>query len=369
VRITFFGDSHVAADFYTGRLRQLLQQRFGNGGPGFVPIGVPSVRHEQVLSQRFGKWQREPASAASYQTQGDGRYGLSGMRAAALNATAEAQVKLQPGALAALASDTITWELVYRLNRPQSLFSLQVGSEKPRRVSGEIGRSHQDQGTRVRASRLQGFRFDAPKDARIRVATTADRPEFFGLIGETARAGLVLDTLGINGARARTILGWHAGTWQGELAEREPSLVVLAYGTNEVGDGTQVESYRGFYQQIRERVREAAPEAECLLIGPTERVDAHLTVLPRAQLLDATLRQTAAELGCAYHSWLSLIAESGGLRAWTQGSPQLAANDRIHLTRAGYQRLAEELFAELMSSYGQIYGEGAPAARSRADVR
>ncbi len=30
------GDSHTAADFFTGKLRSLLQQRFGDAGIGFI---------------------------------------------------------------------------------------------------------------------------------------------------------------------------------------------------------------------------------------------------------------------------------------------------------------------------------------------
>ena len=41
VRILHFGDSHVAADFWTGDLRALLQARFGDGGPGYVMPGRP----------------------------------------------------------------------------------------------------------------------------------------------------------------------------------------------------------------------------------------------------------------------------------------------------------------------------------------
>ncbi len=35
------GDSHTAADYFTGEIRRLLQRRFGNGGPGYLEIGRP----------------------------------------------------------------------------------------------------------------------------------------------------------------------------------------------------------------------------------------------------------------------------------------------------------------------------------------
>ena len=44
VRVAWFGDSHTAADFLTGEVRHALQQRFGNGGPGFVHVGLSHTR-------------------------------------------------------------------------------------------------------------------------------------------------------------------------------------------------------------------------------------------------------------------------------------------------------------------------------------
>src|SRR5208283_202985 len=41
VHILHFGDSHTASDDWTGVLRDLFQNRFGNGGAGFSLAGIP----------------------------------------------------------------------------------------------------------------------------------------------------------------------------------------------------------------------------------------------------------------------------------------------------------------------------------------
>src|SRR5439155_22064454 len=41
VRIVHFGDSPATADLITGDVRELLQERFGNAGPGFILIAKP----------------------------------------------------------------------------------------------------------------------------------------------------------------------------------------------------------------------------------------------------------------------------------------------------------------------------------------
>src|SRR5699024_2958722 len=55
--VTQFGDSHSAADFFTGELRTQLQARFGNAGIGWVtPMDVRGQRHAEV-TWRSQNWQ------------------------------------------------------------------------------------------------------------------------------------------------------------------------------------------------------------------------------------------------------------------------------------------------------------------------
>ena len=50
VSIVQFGDSHTAADLFSGELRRLLQQRYGDGGIGLIPASsVPGIRNDRVI--------------------------------------------------------------------------------------------------------------------------------------------------------------------------------------------------------------------------------------------------------------------------------------------------------------------------------
>lgn len=50
VAIVQLGDSHTAADLFSGELRRLLQARYGDGGIGLVPAtAVPGIRHDRVI--------------------------------------------------------------------------------------------------------------------------------------------------------------------------------------------------------------------------------------------------------------------------------------------------------------------------------
>src|SRR5215469_12794672 len=77
VHILHFGDSHTAADEWTAGLRNLFQQRFGNGGSGFSVAGHPFKGYRRV-DARGGStpgWKSEGLRTAN----GDGYFGLGGI--------------------------------------------------------------------------------------------------------------------------------------------------------------------------------------------------------------------------------------------------------------------------------------------------
>ncbi len=343
VRIAWFGDSHTAADFMTGELRRNLQDQFGDGGPGFVHVAISNTRHDQIRTSASGTWKREPRSPTAYYEQEDGMFGLSGMRARAESGSALLRPHQRDTAL--------NWELVVRPVKRRATIQLVGPGAEPRTADFRDGSDGQQRPPEVRArgSQLLGMSYKTTAGAELHVKVLG--AEVFGAFGENPRGGVVLDTLGINGARARTMLAWHEGVWMGELAERAPSLVVLAYGSNEAGDGGTVESYAGDYRKIMDRVAAAVPEADCLLVGPTDRGEGQEGAAQRAAQIDALQRRVADELGCAYFSLFDEMGGLGGFRKWARSSPSLASSDGIHLTQEGYRRLGAVLSSRLFMSY------------------
>src|ERR1051326_3165576 len=77
VHIIQFGDSHTAADDFTGGVRDRLKDRFGDGGSGFSLAGHPfrGYRRFDVRGGGTPLWRSEGLRAAS----GDGFFGLGGV--------------------------------------------------------------------------------------------------------------------------------------------------------------------------------------------------------------------------------------------------------------------------------------------------
>ena len=92
VRVAFYGASSVAADRYPGYLRGYLQQRFGDGGIGFVTL-VPLWRwhrHDALRLDANKHWRIEHGQRKEGKL--DGYYGLLGASAHTTNKRARSTV-------------------------------------------------------------------------------------------------------------------------------------------------------------------------------------------------------------------------------------------------------------------------------------
>jgi lysophospholipase L1-like esterase len=349
VRVAWFGDSHTAADFMTDAVRQPLQRRFGVGGPGLVLLGLKHYRQAQADVQLHGDWRSVPAAPAAVQALDASFFGLAGIGASPIGADSSLSVTLD--ANLAWARAPLSWEFVYRLPAESSEFVISgAGLGAPEVVTSRSGPA--------RASGLASVTLRTESDPTVFVSSAEAGPELFGVFIEAAGAGVVLDTLGINGARIQTPLAWPAQPWVDELRARAPSLVVLSYGTNEVGDVQDVAEYRALYAQMLERVRSGS-EADCLILGPTERVLGDWTTHPRVLEIEDVQRRAAEELSCAFFSLVDAMGGPGSFRAWAFATPPLARKDRVHLAAAGYRQVGAILAAQLLGSYSALYPEPA----------
>src|SRR5260370_40257974 len=75
--------------------------------------------------------------------------------------------------------------------------------------------------------------------------------------------------MGINGAQAGMLLGWNQAMMAGEMATRDPALIVVAYGTNEaLSPKWSAQEYGAAFSEGIHRLRAAAPVASILVVGP-----------------------------------------------------------------------------------------------------
>ncbi|MFI5308956.1 MAG: SGNH/GDSL hydrolase family protein, partial [Polyangiales bacterium] len=198
---------------------------------------------------------------------------------------------------------------------------------------------------------------------RIELTTDGDGPvRVFGAALERGHSGVVLDTLGIPGTRARDHLYWDDALYREHLARRHPDLVVLAYGTNESGDDEPIEQYESDLRKVVQRVREIAPQSSCLLIGPSDRPiredDGTFSPRPRTDAVIDTQRRVALTQGCGFFDLRRFMGGPMSMLRWVAAVPPMGNGDYVHFTAAGYERLGNVLYDALLEGFSP-----APAAQ------
>lgn len=337
-RIVHYGDSHVAADILTGALRKSLQSYFGDTGSGFVLAGQPWQWYSRAGF--FGKatsgWTTDGLSQASLAA--DGRLGLAGVSLSTRNegewislvATGryfDVYVLKQPGGGAVdIWLDTVEWKRNFSL--------------------------------RSKAVEADYIEIVAPDDSMhtIEIRTSSQgRTRIFGIAIEGERAGVVYDALGINGARASRPLLWDWDLLSSNLERRDPDLIVVAYGSNEVTDpDLDLEEYTASFTTLLKQFHQAAPRASILVIGPPDRavrVGRQWKTASRMSALVDAQRRAAFKVGAAFYDLFNAMGGTGSIERWAMQSQPLAQTDRVHLTSAGYRLVADWLYRELMRSY------------------
>jgi hypothetical protein len=344
VRAIQFGDSHTAADLFTGALRTLFQTKFGDGGAGFQFAGYPFAGyriHGTKRSQSTG-W---TVLGTHLRDIGDGMVGMGG-----ISLSTEAA-----GNWVSVDADANLLEVQYLLQPSGGHIEIYDGEVRLATVStaGPGGAGH--------------FDLAVPGGAhQFEVRTIDEAPvRLLGLVTENA-SGATYEAAGINGAEASLFLRWDEGLQGTLMAGREPALIVLSYGTNEASDHNWTEeSYAAMFRLIVARCRRMAPKASILVVGPPDRAlrvgRRGWTPFAGVDRIVQAQKSVCRELGCAYWDQRRRMGGFGSMRDWV--SVQWAQGDHTHFTAEGYDELASALFSDIVQQYSTYVGSAPKTAK------
>jgi len=344
VRLSFWGASHTGGDFWTGRIRHALQERWGDGGHGFV---LPAAlyrghRASDINLCRTDGWMSDWHSKAN--AHKDGMLGFGGMSVASGDPRDFGWVETARSVK--YGRSVSRFEVYVLKQRGGGTLQLTVDGGEPVAVAT---------GTDGEPSMVRVTVRTSPGPHRLQVAPAGDGPvRVFGVSMEAEGTGVIVDSIGIRGREARDWLAWEPTQFEQGLAALAPDLVVLAYGTNEAADqGYTMEEYRADLTAVLTRLRVAAPadEVPCVLAGPSDRGwkvgGERYAIWDRTGPVAQVQREVAAEHGCAFWDWQAAMGGPGSMIGWYYADPQLAAGDLIHHTGKGYRWIADRFLAAL----------------------
>jgi lysophospholipase L1-like esterase len=356
------GASHTAAHFFSDQVRRRLAERFGDAGRGFIAAGKASRRLEPsgVRRSLFGPWVIHDAKEKhAHVTDGgvlNNIWALTGVRA---EGQPKARVEFTFCARCTETDVTSRLQLFYVEAPDMGVMDVRLEG----RTVATLGPPDGGAAPEARVLELTA------KGAMQRLEVRNEGPGVMQVLGASAeleRPGIVYDALGLPGSTVFTIAGYDGPALTAQLKARGPDLYVLWYGTNESAlPNLDTEAMKQAYKQLFGALRTAAPEADCLLITPTDRMSRqkdHTWITARSQeAVMGELDGIAAEHGCAIWSARAAMGGPGSVHTWRNQQPRLAHSDHVHLTPRGYVELANAFMDDFLAAYDRARPAPAPA--------
>lgn len=395
VRIVHIGDSHIQGGFFPGKVRDILQSEFGNGGLGLIfPYRLAkSNGNKEVLFSSSAPWKgKRNIFADDFDLVGISGYELT---TDATDFAIKLEIKEPDFNFNTIKLFTPYTTNMYSFAETNQPFNFQeyVTEKKTHHIrSGEvlsvIARKYGVTVAQIKAANgLKSNVIRAGATLTIPVKTHKPKPinrfdfqilesqkelnyysfhsaasknsiwlipnsiegKFVlnGVVLEKDSSGIIYSAIGVNGARfkdfSKTKLFFH------QLPGLDPDLIVISLGTNEAFDKTETEAYLQEVHNFISKTRKVLPETPILLTTPPPALERRSVPNKFSKKYAEALNAIDKENQLAVWDLFSVLGGLENIR--NNAQKQLLSRDYVHYSKKGYE-YSGALFAEaLMNAY------------------
>jgi lysophospholipase L1-like esterase len=345
-RVVHMGASSIGHDDLTSVLRRKFQTRFGDGGAGLVMMRryMYNYRHRWVELRSKG-WDD---CFILYACKGDGHYGLGGVTFMS-GGGATTRIKTRSAKLGGTAAHFEVWYAATR-----------TGGKLDVRIDGDRARTLNARGSRLE-DRFESF--DVPEGKHEIAVQARGDVRAYGVVVESDGPGVVWDQFSMLAVPTYALKRFDEAHLAGQIARRNPDLIVLSYGGNDlervVGRGLKKGKYVSEFTDVVERIRAGKPEAPCLIIGIAERrISKGRFLKPKhTEVIIEGQREVAETTGCAFFDAYAVMGGAGSFSRWRKHKPALTSSDGVHLTNQGNEIMGGWIYDAVMAGYAEAVPE------------
>lgn len=341
VSILHIGDSHIQPDFITSIMRTNLQKAFGNAGRGLiVPIKV--ANSNEAFNYKTSSnlpWSRK---RLVYANDSNFVYGIGGHTIRTNNDSSYIKVKTfnYPPLNYAFTkfavfhlTDSAAFVMMLTDTADQFLELAKSTTETPNFSSAVLPAETNDVVLRL-----------------IRADTVQNHATIFGFVAENDSAGVLVHTVGVNGAEAYQFV--QARYFADQAKVLSPDLIIVSLGTNEA-------QRRPFDKALTEArldslvrmLRTTKPSTSILLTTPPDSYYRRKYYNPSIASMHEIIVEYAAKNDLAV--W-DLFSMAGGFKSCYQWKKYgYMRKDGVHFTRAGYELQGSLLYQAFVNAFNQ----------------
>lgn len=348
-RAGHWGDSIIAADGLTSKIRSLLQERFGNGGHGFHVAG----RYNNAYLHRgirftSDKWANcliiNRCRKNDYYGYGAVASDSSGGALSRWRTPAEGE-----------GSGISRIELWYAEQPGGGWLQVTLDGGEPVVLDTNADTFRDGWKLFETTPGPHEFKVSVLGNGAVRA---------YGATFETHGPGVVWDELSMIGAFTQRLDYQNADHLRSQLQHRQIDLMVFLLGGNDTLRHNQdlspkrpMTPYRDEYTAVLKKFRGARPEASCLVMSVTDHADQvspgvvkTRSVVPR---MVEVQREVAQEQGCAFFNTFQAMGGEGSIYRWSRKRPAWANGDYAHLVTLGQEAVAQYLVDAILHGYSE----------------
>jgi lysophospholipase L1-like esterase len=341
INIVQIGDSHIQADLFSNRLRQMLQSYFigGNGGRGFVfPYTMARTNNPSNYKVKYtGSW----TGCRNIELNKSCTLGLAGIAVTTYDSVAS--FSLSSANFDDIIYDYTRIRIFYDSENDAHNIELEnIGSVQVAEINESPG---------VKEWILSG----ATNEVDIRIRKTGGGKEAFTLYGvalETEDPGIIYHSVGVNGAQVTSFL--RCELLDEQLQKLDPDLIVISLGTNDAYGSPFDESvFQANYLEFLNRIKKANPGVPILLTTPGDCYKAKHPNTNNIKAREAIYTLAKTE-NCNVWDFFTVMGGLSSMQSWRNNG--LAGGDRVHLTKAGYELQGSLMFDALVKGFENYVG-------------
>lgn len=337
VRIAYFGDSFIEGDIYTCDLREMLQEKFGGNGPGWIDAGsVFNKGFRRTILQDYSGIQEFQIVKKPFDLK------VQGMNQRYFIPSEGSRINTRATRHMAHASK---WQSARLFFRTQQGLTIRV-TNGPQ----EAQTSHAAGSGKVQMIETKG---EADKIG-YSFANVHSKTYLYGMALESDH-GVILDSYSMRGSAGFTLISIPGSTLH-DFAELRPiDLFVLHFGLNVISSKTTEASLRHYCKRIAKVVshlQQAFPYASFLIVSVSDRSQRTaegITTMKGVEEMVACQREMAAEKGIAFFDLFTAMGGRGSMKKLVDSNS--ANKDYTHINLKGGKIIAEHLFKSMVAGY------------------
>lgn len=340
VRIMHYGDSQLEEDRITMTIRNFLQERFGGGGGGLLPVAGSYFNKSYSVAASYDVPYRLVYAQTQEMRAGHNRYGPLG------------RVGLLSGPV------TVTVSPLGSNKNPSRYYNRMTVLVGNRYSDATV--TYKGQTKTVKASEnVSRFTFELPDSTSKASVSISGAEEIYGVSVDNA-TGVTMDNIAMRGCSGAIFTAINSNQLREYFNKSNVKLIILQYGGNMVPFTKTDKAIEGYKSTLKKQItylRKLSPDASILFIGPSDmstNIGGKMQTYPHLEKIVTAIKEAALESGAAFWDMYGAMGGNGSMAKWVHSSPALAGSDYVHFTTQGSRRMGE-IFCESLMLYYDYY--------------